>query len=143
VEDNDSLSYSTFYGSLWDIWNLCLGNPETEGYFVGEGGEKPYAVAFFVLASFILLVHLLNMLIAIMSDEFEKNNEMRSKIKIQEQLRFILDKWVYRSKVLGDVSEVKYVVVATILEEDQKEESSLLKHVVSKLDQMERQQNRF
>ena len=56
----------------------------------------------FVTASLIILIHLLNMLIAQMGEIYTQNNETYSKVKIKEQLRFILDKWVFRKYVLGD-----------------------------------------
>lgn len=48
---------------------------------------------FFILATLLLLVHFLNMLIAIMSETLAKNNERGTEVKFREHLRFIVENW--------------------------------------------------
>mmetsp|Transcript_1931 Transcript_1931/g.2769 ORF Transcript_1931/g.2769 Transcript_1931/m.2769 type:complete len:142 (+) Transcript_1931:6574-6999(+) len=76
------IPYATFSGAIWEMWNLCIGGFDNKSFFKGNDSESFYGVVLFCLATFILLIHLLNMLIAIMSDEFTKNNEIKDQIKI-------------------------------------------------------------
>lgn len=56
---------------------IALGAGETESYFMGDDVVTKNSLLFmFHLASIIILIHLLNMLIAIMGDIFNKNSEM-------------------------------------------------------------------
>ena len=86
---------------------MVLGNPnniiygEDSGNGTGNNRQTPFAVALFVLGSFILCIHLLNMLIAIMGDVFLDSNESKEKLKMKEQLRLCLDKWKYNEFILG------------------------------------------
>ena len=76
--------YATFQGALWEIFNVCMGNP---GFSVGDYHEDAFflnheatlvgacLLIVYVIACFILLLNLLNMLIAIMSDAFAENTE--------------------------------------------------------------------
>ena len=47
----------------------------------------------FILTVTIIMVHYLNMLIAIMGNTFEVFNEVQEQIKYKSHLRFILDNW--------------------------------------------------
>jgi len=70
------INYSSFSGAVWEIYNLCLGGFDNKSFFKGDSGDSVYGVLLFCIASFVLLIHLLNMLIAIMGDAFAKNNEV-------------------------------------------------------------------
>ena len=104
------------------VWNMCLGNPDSEVLFLGNedtenssikfdtiSGNSVFLLFHYFVASAFLLIVLLNMLIAIMSDEFTKQNEVKDKIKFQEKLRYVLDKWVYKDLILNEKG-IKYVV---------------------------------
>jgi hypothetical protein len=53
-----------------------LGEFSTGDYLVPDNAMKPILVILFLLMSFFMCIHLLNMLIAIMGDSFTKNNEV-------------------------------------------------------------------
>jgi len=48
-------------------------------------------MTFFSMATLLLVIHFLNMLIAIMGETFSKNNEKRRKQQVQSHLRFVLE----------------------------------------------------
>ena len=68
--------YTTLMGSMQHVFLLALGEFNLEDYDLG-GNTYDYFVLWilFVAASFVLLIHLLNMLIAIMGESFAQNNE--------------------------------------------------------------------
>jgi len=83
LASNEDPDYATFWSALWYVWNICIGNASGDSFFLGDNAsiEKStwnhtYLIILFIIATFILLIHLLNMLIAIMSDQFATNNEI-------------------------------------------------------------------
>jgi len=62
------------------MWILTLGEIKNAGYHYGD--NTLYTVmlyVYFYLASFFFVIHLLNMLIAIMSEAFSENNQIKQK----------------------------------------------------------------
>ena len=47
----------------------------------------------FCLAAFIILIHLLNMLIAIMGNSFIERSEVAHSIRVKDHLIFVMDNW--------------------------------------------------
>ena len=58
---------------------------------MGDGSNKGWAMIFFIMASFLLLVHMMNMLIAIMGDVFSKNREIEHQLQLKNKLKFVVD----------------------------------------------------
>jgi hypothetical protein len=58
---------------------------------MGDGSDEAFLWIFFIVASFFLLIHLLNMLIAIMGETFAKTNEIKHQQTIRNHLRFVID----------------------------------------------------
>ena len=58
-----------------------------------NGYDRYFAVAMFLLATFIISVVFMNMLIAIMGETFTENNEVAEQNRIREHLRFVMDHW--------------------------------------------------
>ena len=59
------------------VYLLALGEFGLDDYELGESNVYPWFMVYFILASFMLLIHLLNMLIAIMGETFSNNNEIK------------------------------------------------------------------
>lgn len=74
----------------------------------------------FCAASFMLLIHLLNMLIAIMGETFAANNETKDIKRIKSHLYFVLKVWHYLD-FIPDKDRIRYLISATIKEEERKE----------------------
>lgn len=70
VEIND-LKYKTADGAMWFIVDIVLGDIQKASF---DAGTKPsqgwFLKTLFIITSFLMLIHLLNMLIAIMGDSF-------------------------------------------------------------------------
>jgi hypothetical protein len=107
--------YSNFVGALWSVWQLSLGAFEADVLFEGDNSfQKGFRVMLYVLSALILMIHLLNMLIAIMGQAFTDNSEIYHKMKIKEKLRFVLDKWVFKDKFLGNDKELTHILAAFV-----------------------------
>lgn len=50
-------------------------------------------VILYLLISFVMVIHLSNMLIAIMGDSFNTHNQIKESKKRKQQLQFAVDNW--------------------------------------------------
>ena len=84
-----------------------------------------------------LLIHLLNMLIAMMGETFGNFNAIKSQIKVRDHLAFVMDNWYLNDLSIGkDMKQMKYIVTAFLVNGDD-EDHELLKIVEGKLDMLE------
>ena len=78
-EEMELPRYFTFIGALQHVYFLSLGEFDDEAYEIGDGSQYGLLWFYFIICSFFLLIHLLNMLIAIMGETFGTNNELKKK----------------------------------------------------------------
>lgn len=109
--------YTTLMGSMQHVFLLALGEFNLEDYDLG-GNKYDYFVLWmlFVAASFVLLIHLLNMLIAIMGESFAQNNEQKAVRRSQSHLRFVLDNMWFDA--IENKSKMIYLITSFLSEED-------------------------
>jgi hypothetical protein len=108
--------YYTFIGSLEHVYMLALGEFDDDAYTIGDGSQTSLLWVFFIIASFFLLIHLLNMLIAIMGETFSENNQFKEKQKVKSHLRFVLDNdWMLD---LSNKNQITYLITAYLSLED-------------------------
>jgi len=69
-DELDELPYKTLTGSFWYIWEVILGSVDPSMYQMGKGTQSFYLHLLICISAFMMLVHLLNMLIAIMGNTF-------------------------------------------------------------------------
>lgn len=75
--DIDAISYKTFTGSIWYIHDLILGESDRENFDLGnKPSQKDVLYTLYVFVTFLMLIHLTNMLIAIMGETFSKRREV-------------------------------------------------------------------
>ena len=116
VEEEDFPMYATFIGSFQHVYLLALGEFDVEYYEAGDGNYTIILWIMFVLASFLLLIHLLNMLIAIMGETFAANNETKKMQQLKSHLRFVMDNWWIDP--IKDKHKIKYLITAFLKEDD-------------------------
>lgn len=80
----------------------------------------------FVTASFFLLIHLLNMLIAIMGETFSENNETKDIQQTRSHLSFVLQNWYMDA--IPDKDKARYLISALLREEDS-EQTEILENI--------------
>ena len=73
-----------FVLSLFTQYQLGLGEFDTENF-----GQMEWT--FFILATFITQITIINMLIAVMSDTFDKVSERRHQAELQEKVKILSD----------------------------------------------------
>ena len=119
---NEDIPYATVTQSFWYIWTIVLDAGDTSA-FEGDNELEGYILtAVYVLASFVLIIHLFNMLIAIMGDTFNKNNLVENQLRIKDHLSFVLDNW-YLNDIgsqkfnFRDKSQIKYIMTAFQVQE--------------------------
>jgi hypothetical protein len=76
-----------------------------------------------------MMLNLLNMLIAIMGSTFEKNQEIASLTVYKSRLTFVVDNWWIRDYVLGSRLTSTQYLIAGILNEEDDEETEIIKEV--------------
>ena len=65
------IPYSTFHDSMWYILLLTLGEFDgREAFWLGNKAHLDILIFLFSIAAFIMLIHMLNMLIAIMGNTY-------------------------------------------------------------------------
>lgn len=88
-------------------------------------GENPTSSAIlwmlYVLMSFVLAVHLLNMLIAIMGQTFAENKEEEIPNRVREHIKFILINWPLDPlKEEKEKGQINYLVSAVLKDDFKK-----------------------
>lgn len=111
-----------------------------DDYFArGKRSQELVLWLLFLLATFTLCIHLLNMLIAIMGETFAKNSEAADQNRMREHLLFIMDNWGLDP--LGDrKTKINYLVTAFLNEEDE-EDVEILKDLQEAVNEMRLQSN--
>jgi uncharacterized protein YhhL (DUF1145 family) len=119
-EDAGEPGYSSIIGSFKHVYLLSLGEFNLDDYAIGN---DPYTTSLlwvlFLLSTFLLLIHLLNMLIAIMGETFTHNNEIKSMQQLKSRLQFVLDN-LYINPIRKK-KKIKYIVTAKIFADEDEE----------------------
>jgi hypothetical protein len=124
-EEKDSIYYTSLSSSFIYMWDTCLGEIMTDTFDLGLGSQKPYLFLLNIFAQFILLIHMLNMLIAIMGNTFSQRNEVADQIKMKDHLGFVIDNWYLMSYALGDTKQIKYIITAFHANEEEDDNEML------------------
>ena len=78
---------------------MILGDFSTSNFQFGASGQEVILYTLFIVSSFTMTIHLLNMLIAIMGNTFNKRVEVAEQVQVREHLKFILDNWNLKNNV--------------------------------------------
>jgi hypothetical protein len=122
--EHDELSeeptYATVMGSLKQVFLLCLGQVDfISDFSTGEKHSHTYVLwLVFVMASFGLVTHMLNMLIGIMGDSRSKYREIETQMIFKNKLKFVINNW-YLKAIGDDKEKINYLVAAIFSEEDE------------------------
>ena len=73
------------------VYLSSLGEFDNGAYH--QDDMEPYLIFLFLLLSFFMCIHMLNMLIALMGESFAKNSEVAEANKRMSQLAFVVDNW--------------------------------------------------
>jgi len=133
--DVDPPPYAAGYGdALWHVYLLALGEFDLEAYEIGGSAYMTgILMVYFAMASFLLLIHLLNMLIAIMGETFAANHEIRHQQQVKSHLQFVIEnQWI--DPIKGK-DKIRFLVAA-MLSEEEHEEQEVLNEMSERLEEM-------
>ena len=113
--------YFTFVGSLQHVFLSSLGDIDLSDY---SGSSMSWVLAIlFILLSFLMCIHLLNMLIGIMGQSFDKNNQLADSNKKISQLEFVVNNWWINP--IKNKEDIVYFVAAFSVNDDNQQQSRL------------------
>lgn len=122
LKATDEIPYLTQSDSIWYIYMMILGNGETGSFDLGKASESTNLYIVFTFATFVLLIHLLNMLIAIMGETFGARAAVGEQIRVKDNLQFVMDNWHLMDFALNyKTDQVKYIMAAFSATEEDKE----------------------
>ena len=111
-EDKAKIAYGTLLGSLRFIFEMTLGAFDTSLFFMGSNKTGWVLYILFLMAVFTQMIHLLNMLIAIMGNTFGERTEVSNLIQVRDHLKFVMDNWHMNDTSFKNKSKIKYIITA-------------------------------
>ena len=91
--ERDKIPYKTMQTSFRYVADMILGNTNTAPFTYGNKSHENVFLIIYWLSAFIIMIHLLNMLIAIMGNTFSNRNEVQDQVRYKDHLSFVLDNW--------------------------------------------------
>ena len=112
-EEIDGLTYGSFIEACWYMYtDFILGGLVLDSYEAGDASQAGLLYFLYIVASFMLLINLLNMLIAIMGNTYAVRGEVANEVKIKGHLEFVVDNWNFLEFAIPDTNKVKYIIAA-------------------------------
>lgn len=137
----DLPEFTSTIGAFTHVYRIGLGDFDFDGYtdFLDDKSANKTHLSFFFylfwyISGFLLQIHFLNMLIAIMGETFSKNNETKHISFIKSHLQFVLDNW-YQDPI-KDKHRINYLITAFV-KDDENEDSEVLKEMIKNQQQVE------
>lgn len=69
-------------------------------------------------ASVVIILHFLNMLIAIMGNTFNERTEVGAQIMVRDHLRFVMDNWMLLNVAFPDKTSINYIIAALAINDE-------------------------
>ena len=85
-----------------------------------------------MLAQFLMIIHLLNMLIAIMGETFANCKEVGDLVKVRDHLAFVIDNWYLSPVSIPDKEQLVFIVTAFLVKQET-DENELLNNLKEKI----------
>jgi len=99
---------------------MCLG--EVGNFDFYERGDNPSHIqilwTLFVICSFIIIVHMMNMLIAVMGQVQGEYLDNEMQVILKNKLNFVITNWKYVDPIGSDKQHINYLIAAIVNEED-------------------------
>ena len=133
--DRYSIPYRSLGGALHYVLAICYGGADPVAFDLGTAESRAVLYLVFYLAVFWLLIHFLNMVIAIMGNSFSERSGVAGAIMTRNHLSFVVDNWSLMSIAVKERDELKYIITAFFAQPDTQGTSMLreLKGEISKL----------
>lgn len=119
-------------GACWFVIDIMFALNSRVYFEYGEGTQFYWLLGMYSLVTFIMLVHMLNMLIAIMGDTFARRIEVSNEIMTHNHLKFVMDNFYLINFVFTNTNDVRYILSAFYAPEmEDSEDKTLLKDIAS------------
>ena len=105
-------AYGHRFPSYWYVANFIIGNTDTSTFAVGDTQTELVLKSIFIVASVVIILHFLNMLIAIMGNTFSERTEVGAQIMVRDHLRFVMDNWMLLNVAFPDRRRINYIIAA-------------------------------
>lgn len=106
----DKYVHNPVIDSFIAVYLMCLGEFDTDGY--SQGPNQYAAWVAFVLATFIVLVVFMNIIIAIMTESFNKVEQTKEQLQLEEQLQLVKD-YIWLLDLKKTFKSKKYIIRLT------------------------------
>ena len=114
------IHYKTLTRSFYYVANMMIGNSDIAGFELGDKTQAKWLFALHTVTVFIIMIHFLNMMIAIMGNTFAERSAVIDRVYYRDHLTFVLDNWfLIKSAFRGKISDVKYIIAALSLKEEE------------------------
>jgi len=117
--ERDSIPYDTFIKSLLYVTSTAFAETDSDPFSYGNKKFTAWLVIFFYISIVCLLVHMLNMLIAMMGEIYNSRSKLADLVRVRDHLRFVVDNWYLSNAAYKDEkSRIKYIVSAFLDKDD-------------------------
>ena len=112
-KDSDLLPYHKIGGSIWFMIAILLGQTEgTDSFSLGNPSMTGYLYFIYFFSSSLIVILMLNMLIAIMGDTFDKRKTFGKQITVKDHLGYVIDNWYLINSSFRQRKQIKYLITA-------------------------------
>ena len=119
-EEADSINYSNLQQSLWFTVQTIFGGSDNSTFAFGDGKQEKILEGMFFAVNFLINLHMLNMLIAIMGGTYGTREAVGKQILLKDHLRLVLDNWAYQYIAFqGDIESLEYLIAAIPVLDDE------------------------
>jgi hypothetical protein len=117
--EETGIPYDGWGLAIWFVFDsFILGNTDRAPFELGDASQSNHLHFIFILAVGVILLHLLNMLIAIMGNTFAERSLVVEEVKSKDHLLFVMDNWHLLYMAFNDLKHVKYIVAAFYASQD-------------------------
>ena len=130
-----SIPYWGLGGAVQYVLGICYGSADDGAFGLGTADSRAVLYLVFYVAMFCLVIHLLNLVIALMGNSYGEGAACAAQVTTRNHLSFVLENWFLMSTAARDSHEVKYIITAFLAQPDTQAVSMLseLKGEISKL----------
>lgn len=105
---------------------MVIGNTDQTNFEKGNHTSQDLILyTLFAGSSFLIIIHFLNMLIAIMGNTFAERTEVGPQVMIKDHLRFVMDNWILLRVAFPDIDKLEYIIAALNFNEEHDHESKM------------------
>jgi hypothetical protein len=65
-----------------------------------------------ICGALLMLIHLLNMLVAIMGNTFAERSLVAEEIKLKDHLVFVMDNWHLLNRAFDNIQDARFIIAA-------------------------------